>query len=112
MREILTEAQARERIIAKCDELKTLLLEKNAGYGNSAFTALDLIDTLNPSTRLGVRIEDKIRRLMKGREYNAEDTVQDLTGYLVLYAIALERERELIAEAADTLLKRAEAGDE
>lgn len=70
----------------------TLLVEKNASYGNTALepcgifargSALDLID---------VRIDDKLSRLLNAPEAFGEDVLLDLAGYLVLRLIVLRRD--------------------
>lgn len=76
----------------KCDELKTFLLEKNKSYGNSALEPINIFSKVNSIEQLAVRIDDKINRLKKGKEYPGDDTVKDLIGYLILYSIAKDGE--------------------
>lgn len=79
-----------ELIKNKCDELKTFLLEKNKSYGNSALEPINIFSKATSVEQLAVRIDDKINRLKKGKEYPGDDTVKDLIGYLILYSIAME----------------------
>jgi len=81
----LTKAQ--HAIVAECDALKAMLLEKNRAYGNSALEPVRIFSKASPEEQILVRIDDKINRLMKGSEAG-EDVVQDLIGYLVLLRIA------------------------
>lgn len=73
-----------EAIIEACDDIKMFLLEKNRCYGNSALEPQNLLVNLSAKTRLLVRIEDKINRLIKGSEYQGDDTLYDLAGYVIL----------------------------
>ncbi len=79
-----------ELIKNKCDELKIFLLEKNKSYGNSALEPINIFSKATSVEQLAVRIDDKINRLKKGKEYPGDDTVKDLIGYLILYSIAKE----------------------
>jgi hypothetical protein len=67
--------------------LTALLLEKNRAYGDSARQPIAVFaQGIDTRTRLGVRMDDKISRLMRGdNETFNEDAVVDLAGYLVLY---------------------------
>jgi hypothetical protein len=84
----------REEITRVCDELKTLLLEKNEKYGDSALNPVRVFSKSSPVEQILVRMDDKISRLQRGaglREVE-EDAVMDLLGYLVLLKIARARE--------------------
>ena len=76
---------AQKAMIQICDEMAQFLVEKNIAYGNSAFTDVTLGGTVI-SAELGikVRIIDKIKRLLDGKEYGSEDTYKDLLGYLII----------------------------
>lgn len=63
-----------------------LLLQKNAAYGDSARNPVECFAKgIDTRTRMGVRMDDKISRLMRGDNstFN-EDAVTDLAGYLIL----------------------------
>lgn len=67
--------------------LTALLIGKNLAYGDSARNPIAVFaQGVDVHTRLGVRMDDKISRLMRGDNtaFN-EDAVVDLAGYLVLY---------------------------
>lgn len=74
-----------------CDSVKTLLLEKNRRYGDSALSPVRIFSKANSVEQLLVRIDDKLSRIQKGAGLLAadEDVLQDLIGYLVLLKIAL-----------------------
>ena len=68
-------------------DLICLLLEKNRSYGDSARKPVAVFAKgIDPATRMGVRMDDKISRLMRGDEtvFEDEDTVQDFAGYCIL----------------------------
>lgn len=79
-----------------CDEIKNLLLEKNAKYGDSAIDPSRIFSKASPVEQILVRIDDKLSRISKGAGLlaNDEDVVDDLIGYLVLLKIAQKREQE------------------
>jgi hypothetical protein len=61
-----------------------LLERKNKSYGNSAGDPLKIFSQSGPLERLNSRIDDKLSRLMRGKEFQGEDTIMDLVGYLAL----------------------------
>ena len=74
-----------------CNEMADFLVAKNAAYGNSVAEPVSMfakrLDTL---AQIDVRIDDKLSRLQKGSEYAGDDTVKDLTGYLLLRMVVSE----------------------
>jgi hypothetical protein len=80
-----------EQIIIECEELKDLLLTKNAAYGDAVHQKGPLFD-IDPVTGIQARINDKLRRLQnKGLTDNTEDSLTDLIGYLIHLKIALKK---------------------
>lgn len=79
-----------------CDEIKNLLLEKNAKYGDSAIEPSRIFSKASPVEQILVRIDDKLSRISKGVGLlgSDEDVIDDLIGYLVLLKIAQKREKE------------------
>lgn len=68
-------------------DLILLLLEKNRSYGDSARQPLACFAKgIDTRTRMAVRMDDKISRLMRGDNttFN-EDAAKDLAGYLILF---------------------------
>ena len=73
-----------------CDEIKSLLLEKNAKYGDSALNPKRIFSSSGSTEQILVRIDDKLSRIAT-RGYRGEqdeDTLSDLIGYLVLLKVA------------------------
>ena len=87
----------RDDIARVCDDLKALLLEKNAKYGDSALDPVRTFSKASAVEQILVRIDDKLSRIQRGAGIvgDDEDVIQDLMGYLVLLTIALKREAEL-----------------
>ena len=84
-----TESQI--KIAQVCDDIKALLLEKNAKYGDSALKPLRIMSQASPVEQILVRIDDKLNRIKQGNILeDDEDVVSDLIGYFVLLKIALE----------------------
>jgi len=76
-----------------CNELSEMLLEKNESYGNSAEEPIRIFSSSSPEEQINVRIDDKLSRISKGKEYGTDDTELDLIGYLILKrAIKLKKE--------------------
>jgi hypothetical protein len=72
------------------NDLKSLLLEKNAKYGDSALNPKRIFSKSGAEEQILVRIDDKLSRIQNGAE--DENNVQDLMGYLVLLSIVRNRE--------------------
>lgn len=75
-----------------CDEIKELLLDKNAKYGDSALNPARVFSRASKVEQILVRIDDKISRIQRGAGLvgKDEDVINDLIGYLVLLKIALK----------------------
>ncbi len=84
---------ARQEIQSTCEEVLSLLLEKNKAYGNAALEPLDIFPDLTPVMGLQVRIQDKLKRIKnRGLNDETEDTLLDLCGYFILLLIASRQE--------------------
>jgi hypothetical protein len=69
------------------DDVKAILREKNAAYGDSASSPLRIFSRADSSEGLRVRIDDKLSRIARGSEAG-EDSILDLVGYLaILWAV-------------------------
>lgn len=77
----------RNEIIAECEAVRTMLLDKNQKYGNSALDPVRIFSKALPGEQIRVRLDDKLSRLMHGEVDATEDTVKDLIGYLILLRI-------------------------
>jgi hypothetical protein len=83
----------------ECAELRNMLLEKNAKYGNSALEPIRCFSRADPVEQIRVRLDDKLSRLMRGQGIEDEDVELDLMGYLILLRIARKR-RDTITDTA------------
>tara|TARA_B100001094_G_scaffold333109_1_gene408670 strand:- start:3133 stop:3498 length:366 start_codon:yes stop_codon:yes gene_type:complete len=97
---MMQDVSGRLEIAVVCDDIKELLLEKNAKYGNSALNPVRIFSTESPIAQLLVRIDDKLSRIKRGAGLLAadEDVINDLIGYLVLLKVAMNRENTLKVE--------------
>ena len=76
-----------------CDNIKTLLLEKNMKYGDSALNPVRVMSKSSTVEQILVRIDDKPSRIARGNLLNDdEDVINDIIGYFILLKIALERD--------------------
>jgi hypothetical protein len=73
-------------ITAACEEIKEMLLAKNAAYGDSVLNPVRIFSDASAEEQLLVRIDDKLSRLQRGKDAG-EDTLSDLIGYLILLKI-------------------------
>ena len=77
------------RIAKTCEDIKLILLEKNAKYGNSAVEPLSVFSKQDNAAAICARIDDKLSRIANsGLNDETEDTLDDLIGYLILLKIA------------------------
>lgn len=82
------------KIIKTANDVRDLLLEKNAAYGDSALKPSNIFARGSAVENIACRIDDKLMRIKnKGLNDATEDTLQDLIGYLILLKIAIEDER-------------------
>lgn len=90
-RPYIREGSTQDLITKKCDQVKNLLLRKNADYGNSALDPVRIFSKADAEEQIRVRIDDKLSRLAGAGEKNfTEDTVMDLVGYLILLMVKME----------------------
>lgn len=76
------------RVDAVLRTIGDLLKSKNKAYGNSALDPVRTFSKADASAGIRLRIDDKLSRLQRGTDFEDEDTVLDLMGYLVLLRIA------------------------
>lgn len=82
----------RDDLEREMQEIKEMLLEKNAAYGDSALAPVRVFSRADPVEQLRVRLDDKLSRLARGSDAG-EDVIADLLGYLLLLRIAMRRSR-------------------
>ncbi len=81
---------SKDKITEVANEIRDLLISKNAAYGDSALKPVAIFGDGNAVVSLCARIDDKLMRIKnKGINVDTEDTVSDLIGYLILLKIAL-----------------------
>lgn len=85
------EKEFEQKVRKICNSVADLLVEKNKCYGNSALNPLNCFFKGDATTAIKVRIDDKLSRIMRGKEYGQDDTIKDLLGYLVLLKMSLDR---------------------
>jgi len=93
-----TVVDTQREITEVCDELKALLIQKNAAYGDSALKPMRVFSRADNVEQIKVRLDDKLSRLMRGHalpDESLEDTIDDLMGYLVLLKVATRRRKAL-----------------
>jgi len=80
-----------EKIVLECEEIKNLLLSKNAAYGDAVHQPGPLFN-IEPVLGIQARINDKLRRIQNiGITDKTEDSITDLIGYLIHLKIALKK---------------------
>jgi len=72
-----------------CDELSSMLIEKNISYGNSALDPVRIFSSADNKEQIRVRIDDKLSRFAHGKNFLGDNDIDDLLGYLVLLKVAL-----------------------
>lgn len=85
----LNVGQTQSNIIQECNELMSMLLEKNRKYGNSALNPVRVFSKASKVEQILVRLDDKLSRLKNVQIDEDEDVVKDLLGYLILLKIAI-----------------------
>jgi hypothetical protein len=87
--------QTQADIVATCDSIRELLLEKNRKYGDSALNPVRVFSKSDPLEQIRVRMDDKLSRLRNAQNDEDEDVIADLTGYLILYQVAKMQQRRV-----------------
>lgn len=65
-----------------------MLLKKNISYGNSALQPAGIFSKADPIQQIENRIDDKLNRIKNQQQYEGDNDIDDLIGYLVLLKIA------------------------
>lgn len=74
-----------QRIVAKCNELMDLLIEKNGEYGDSYSAGVRIMSQASPLERIRCRLDEKLNRLANGKQ-NKND-IMDLAGLFVMFEV-------------------------
>jgi hypothetical protein len=99
MRETIS-TQSQIDIATTCDTIKSVLIDKNRKYGDSALTPVRVFSKCDTLEQIRVRMDDKLSRLRNQAEDEDEDVITDLIGYLVLYKVAQMQQRRTAANYA------------
>ena len=91
-----TEIKTTTAIAKIWEDIKTMLLAKNAKYGDSALKPKRIFSQQGSIEQILVRIDDKLSRIATCgfRGEHDEDTLNDLIGYLILLKVAARAEVE------------------
>lgn len=84
-----------------CDEIKSMLLDKNMKYGDSALNPIRIMSQSDSVEQIKVRIDDKLSRLSQGNVDDDEDVINDLIGYFILLKIAKQNQNVTNEETSD-----------
>lgn len=76
-----------QKVLAICDAIAEMLVTKNMAYGDSALNPVRIFSNSDTDEQLLVRIDDKLSRIARGHEYQSEDVIDDLIGYLIMLKI-------------------------
>lgn len=87
--------QTQADIVATCDSIRELLLDKNRKYGDSALNPVRVFSKSDSLEQIRVRMDDKLSRLRNAQSDEDEDVIADLTGYLILYQVAKMQQRRV-----------------
>jgi hypothetical protein len=87
--------QTQIKIIATCDEISKLLVNKNRKYGNSAIDPIRIFSQADSEEQIKVRIDDKLNRIRNLQPDETEDTIDDLIGYLILLKIKRQENKKV-----------------
>ena len=63
------------------------LVEKGKSYGDSVGNPLRIFSQAGVTEGIRVRIDDKLSRIARGKDWPGDDVVVDLVGYLALLAV-------------------------
>ncbi len=82
--------QSQKMIAEVCDEMKTMLLQKNRQYGDSVLNPNRFFSHASQDEQIKVRIDDKLNRLVQGNDSleSDDDIIKDLIGYLTLLLVS------------------------
>ena len=93
--DIMADAKFSKELTTTIEHIKQLLLRKNTQYGDSIFNPVRVFSKGDPIEQIRVSIDDKISRMNSSPHEYIEDTVTDLIGYLIMYQIAMRRDRAI-----------------
>jgi hypothetical protein len=87
-------APSGHKILAKCMDIASMLIDKNISYGDSALSPVRIFSTSDSIEQLKVRIDDKLNRISNAKGYPGDNDVDDMIGYLILLKIAIDKDKQ------------------
>jgi len=81
------EAPAGSEILFAGLDVVEMLLEKNISYSNSAMDPLNVLSNATPEDQIKMHIDNKLTRLKYQKEFQNEDSLKDLAGYVILLMV-------------------------
>lgn len=85
--------------------IKTVLLEKNRRYGNSALEPLNVFYKGDASNSILIRLDDKLSRIKNSSELRKND-LYDLLGYCILLLVSWDYENTSFEDKVDKCINR------
>lgn len=82
-----------EKVKILSNGIADMLIRKNESYGNSALDPIRVFAKSDDIEQICVRIDDKLSRIKRGKDFDNEDVINDLIGYLFLLKIKLEEKQ-------------------
>jgi hypothetical protein len=71
-----------------CENIKSMLVEKNKSYGDSALDPIRIFSKASSDEQIKIRIDDKLSRISRGSEFYGDNDLDDLIGYLILLKVS------------------------
>ncbi len=68
-----------------------ILVAKSASYGDSVGQPLRVFSQAGVTEGIKIRLDDKLSRVARGKEWPGDDVIVDLVGYLALLAVCEEK---------------------
>jgi hypothetical protein len=83
-----------EKIAEVCERIYQTLIKKNKSYGNASQEPINIFFKGSNLDALNVNIDNKLKRIKNGSEFENEDTELDLIGYMILKICIKELEEK------------------
>jgi len=85
--------------------IKSVLIEKNKRYGNSALAPINVFYKGNATDSICIRLDDKLSRIKNSSELRKND-LYDLLGYCILYLISVDKDdNKTFEQKIDSILE-------
>ena len=80
------------------NEIREILIRKNLSYGDSVLNPIRVFSKSPTDEQINVRLDDKLSRIARGKEYLGDDTLIDIIGYLVMKIIKHRRDSAILSD--------------